>query len=719
MLGGVSVAPGFAFESPSRAEALERARPRVRRGTVRRDRLVRTLVQSSAAPLVLLRAPAGYGKTTLLSQWSERDERPFAWLSPGARLPGIALERATLLLETLPAPAVVVVDGTGLDARWDELEEWTRSLPPGSQLALATRSEPSLPLGSLRAQGLLVELGAHELGMTRREAAAMLSMAGVELDPGDLAALLIRTEGWPAALYLAALSIRSGRDPRAAVAGFTGDDRLMADYLRDEILWRLDRSAVAFLLRTSVLTRLSGAACDAVVGGAGSGAVLRELSRDGVPLVPLDHADDRYRHHPLFAEMLRAEQRRRDPARTAGLHRRAGAYLEREGDLDGALGHALAAGDLPEAGARLWSLASRRIARGDVHEIRAWLDRFSPEQLSSHAALALTAASAHLVEADRDRMEYWLDTAERLSVTGQGERAPTAAAAATLRAVLARAGVAGMVDDATRACELAVQDDPWRPLACLARGAGLHVLGDPAGAVPVLQDGARRGAVIAPGAQVLCLAQLALLRIDEDDWEDAALLAARGRSQLERTGLAGYPISALAYAVSALVRAHRERVEAAQDDRRRARELLERLVDPPPWYAVEVRVALARTTLRLGDAVRSHALLAEAERALRGTADAPLLERWIEECRAQTDAFSSAVLGGPASLTTAELRVLRLLPTHLSFREMGLDLHVTANTVKTHAHAVYRKLHASSRSEAVVQARTIGLLDAERTVARP
>jgi LuxR family maltose regulon positive regulatory protein len=276
-----------------------------------------------------------------------------------------------------------------------------------------------------------------------------------------------------------------------------------------------------------------------------------------------------------------------------------------------------------------------------------------------------------------------------------------------------------MVDDAARACELADQDDPWRPLACVVRGAGLHVSGDPADAIPVLQEGARRGAVVAPSAQVLCLAQLALLRIDEDDWEDAALLASRGRAQLERTGLARYPISALPYAVSALVRAHRDRVEAAQDDRRRARDLLERLVDPPPWYAVEVRVALARTTLRLGDAVGSHALLAGAEHALRGVSDAPLLERWIEECRDQADAYASAVHGGPASLTTAELRVLRLLPTHLSFREMGLDLHVTANTVKTHAHAVYRKLHATSRSEAVVQARAIGLLDGGRTVAWP
>jgi LuxR family maltose regulon positive regulatory protein len=269
-----------------------------------------------------------------------------------------------------------------------------------------------------------------------------------------------------------------------------------------------------------------------------------------------------------------------------------------------------------------------------------------------------------------------------------------------------------MVDDAAAAHALATPDDPWRPLACMVRGAGLHLLGDSARAVPVLEEGARRGGVIAPGAQVLCLAQLALIRAGDDDWSEATLLVSRARSQLGQAALARYPIAALVHAVSALVRAHRDSLEAAQDDRRKAAELLERLVDPPPWYAIEVRVALARTMLRLGDAVSAHALTVDAERSLRHMVDAPLAAKWIEECRVRADTFAASVLVGPASLTNAELRVLRLLPTHLSFREMGLYLHVTANTVKTHAHAVYRKLDASSRSEAVVQARGLGLLSA-------
>jgi LuxR family transcriptional regulator, maltose regulon positive regulatory protein len=705
----VSAAPTFAFDAPT--SAVTDSGPRIRRGTVRRDRLVRTLVQSTGTPLVVVRAPAGYGKTTLLGQWAERDERPFAWIAPEAVSPGAALDCAARAFEALSSPAVAVLDGADVEAGFDELAAWTRELPAGSQLAVAVRGEPSLPLGSLRAQGLVIELGAPELAMTRREAAAMLSMAGVELEPADLAALLRHTEGWPAALYLAALSIRSGRDPHAAVAGFAGDDRLVADYLRDEILTRLHAPAVAFLLRTSVLARLSGSACDALLDRAGSGTLLRALSRAGIPIVPLDHADDEYRHHPLLAEMLRAEQRRRDPLRMAELHRRAGAWLEREGSIGDALGHALAAGDVADVGSRLWSIAPSRIAHGGVDEIRTWLDRLRPDQVSSHASLALAAAATHLVDGDRDRIEHWLDTAERLIAGGQQPEPAATAARGTLRASLARRGTAAMVRDAAAAYELAAEDDPWRPLACMLRGAGLHLLGDRARAVPVLEEGARRGGVLAPSAQVLCLAQLALIRADDGDWEEAALLASRARAQLERSGIARYPSSALVFAVSALVRAHRDRVEAAQDDRRQALSLLRRLVDPPPWYAVVTRIALARTLLRLGDAAGSRALLSEAGRMLHAVADAPLAAAWVEDGLRQADAFATSVLTGPASLTNAELRVLRLLPTHLSFREMGLYLHVTANTVKTHAHAVYRKLDASSRSEAVVQARGIGLLD--------
>jgi LuxR family transcriptional regulator, maltose regulon positive regulatory protein len=163
--------------------------------------------------------------------------------------------------------------------------------------------------------------------------------------------------------------------------------------------------------------------------------------------------------------------------------------------------------------------------------------------------------------------------------------------------------------------------------------------------------------------------------------------------------------------VSTLIRAHRDRVEDAQADRRRATDLLTRLVDYVAWYDVEARVVLARAALRLGDVIGTRTLLGEASRALARDAEAVVPRAWIDDLWEQVEAFTVTELVGPSSLTTAELRVLTLMPTHLSFREMGRRLHVSANTIKTHAHAVYRKLDVCSRSEAVVRARSTGLLD--------
>ena len=464
-------------------------------------------------------------------------------------------------------------------------------------------------------------------------------------------------------------------------------------------------------MRTSILGTLSGPVCDAVLHSTGSGTVLRDLSRAGIPLVPLDGADIEYRHHALLGEMLRAEQRRCEPSHTAELHRRAGDWHEHEGDITPALDHAIAAGDLRDAGRRLWAIAGCKVANGQVADVQAWLDRFSPEQLSSQPALALTAATVHLADGDRNRLEHWAGTAERLLADEPEAAASATAAVAAMRALVGRGPVATMVVDATRAYGLTSEDDFWRPVSCLLRGAGLHLLGERDVAFAPLEEGARRGGVVAPSAQVLCLSQLALLAVDAGDWEHAALLASRARSRVEHAGLEGYATSALVYAVSALVRAHRERVEAAQEDRSHALTLLTALVDCPPWYEIEARVALARATLRLGNVVGTRALLAEASRRLREVDDAPSAVGWIEDCRAHADAFASASLIGPAALTTAELRVLRMLPTHLTFREMGMPLQVSSNTVKTHAHAVYRKLDACSRSEAVAQARRMGLID--------
>jgi LuxR family maltose regulon positive regulatory protein len=277
--------------------------------------------------------------------------------------------------------------------------------------------------------------------------------------------------------------------------------------------------------------------------------------------------------------------------------------------------------------------------------------------------------------------------------------------------MLAPDGVGRMGRDAAHGYELDADDGPWRAVACLLGGAAHHLRGERERAAAVLDEGAQRAARRAPAIEALCLAQLALLALEQADWEQGAALADRAAETIRETAFAGSPPSTLVHAAAAFARAHRGRIDEARQDVAAARRLLARDADYAPWYGAQTRIALARAELRLSNAAETRALLAEASRLLRRTPDATVLQTWIDDAWARADAFAAAAVRGPSTLTTAELRVLRFLPSHLSFREIAARLHVSANTVKTQAHAVYRKLDSSSRSEAVARARDIGLVD--------
>src|SRR5512133_1747902 len=299
-------------------------------------------------------------------------------------------------------------------------------------------------------------------------------------------------------------------------------------------------------------------------------------------------------------------------------------------------------------------------------------------------------------------------------------RAPGLEAGVTaMRAAIARDGVKRMREDAARASALGADDSPWRSMDRLLEGTACHLLGMRERAGALLAEGSRRGVVGAPSVSALCLSQLSLLAMERDDWARAAELAARARSQLDRFRLGGYPTMSLVLAVAALTQAQRGRVQAAKDDCAEAARLLDQMDDFVPWYVAEVRIVLARVALRLSDVVGARALVEAADLAVRASPDTPVLAQWLEDASAQVEAYSSSAVDAPASLTTAELRILGLLPTHLSFREMGTRLYVSPNTVKTQAQAVYRKLDASSRSEAVARARVLGLLELPSTRALP
>ena len=350
----------------------------------------------------------------------------------------------------------------------------------------------------------------------------------------------------------------------------------------------------------------------------GSAERLRDLARANALVVPLDRTDEWYRYHGLLAQMLRAQLRRREPELEPELHRRASQWHADHGDVDAAIRHAAAAGDVRLAGDLLWANAFRYIPQGHNATVRRWLGHFTDEQVAGYAPLALVAANAHLADGDRDHAEHWTAAAARALDGVPARRRPPAveAGVAAMRAAIARDGVQRMRDDAARAYALDADASPTRSMDRLLEGTACHLLGARERAYALLEEGSRRGVVGAPSVNALCLAQLALLALDRDDWALATELAARARAQIERFRLAAYPTMSLVLAVAALTQAQRGRVQAATEDCAEATRLLDAMDDFVPWYVAEVRIVLARAALRLSDVAGARALV-EAGRAGR------------------------------------------------------------------------------------------------------
>jgi LuxR family transcriptional regulator, maltose regulon positive regulatory protein len=712
---------------------------------VPRERLVRRLVDARDVPVALLLAPAGYGKSTLLSEWAVRDERPFAWVTleaadndPATLLSAIALaldaveplgwevfealssqrsDAATVALQRLARvlrgrelSCVLALDDVHVlkaPAARRAVIAIGQALLPGSQLALAGRSDSALPVGRLRAQGSSLELRAEQFAMTRSEAAGLLDQAGIELAPEEVLSLVRRTEGWPAGLYLAALSLGGRNGVRPDVDEFAGDDRFVSEYVREEFLSGLPAEELEFLTRTSVLEHLSAPLCDAVLERDGSASMLAGLVRSNAMLVPLDRTGTSYRYNELFRDALRSELRCREPDREAGLHLRASHWCEKHGDGGGAVDHAIEAHDLERAGRLLWGSVLQHVGPGNDTAIHDWLGRYTEVELSGSPMLALATAGSCYAAGGLYEAERWT----ALAAGAAEETEVVEAGVAIMHAAIGRQGPAKMGSDAARARVLLEEVGPWHPVCLFLEGVARHLAGDRDRAWELLQEGAHRAAVSAPMFQALCLAQLALLATEDRDLERATILSTLAGAQVKRCCLEHCPLMALVMAVSAAVRAERGRDEEARVDLRHAVELLGEITDPSPWYEIECRILLARATLRLNGLTVARELLDGAAPALRRTPDGGVLAEWLGEARAEVDVALDSTAEVDWSLTTAELRVLRYLPSHLSFRQIAERLFVSPNTVKTHARGIYRKLGVSCRGGAVECARDVGLVE--------
>lgn len=717
--------------------------------TVPRPRLIERLRRAVPGQVVLLRAPAGYSKTTCLREWAEVDERPFAFVACNARHddPAVLIESIVEALEEFQAvdsgvlqalaalkpdidtvisrlgksietsgdPVVIALDdlhAVSAPATHEALRGLVGVLPPNAQLAIATRTEPPLPLGRMRTNRAVAEVGPATLAMTPQESGLMIGGMGIELGEADLSTLHERTEGWPAALYLAGLALVEQADPSAAVADFAGDDRLVVDYLRDEFLATLTPAKARFLIRCSVLDELSGPVCDAALDRTGSARLLQGLARENALIVPLDRKDDRYRCHHMLAEMLRSELLHREPEVAAGIHARAGRWYSDHGDLDRAIEHAIAAGETDRAGELVWLAIPELTGRGRLATLDRWLAEIGEGGIASSAPLALSSSHRHIALGDGGGAAHWARVAAAAATASGGADAALEGDLHLIAATLGADGVVRMGEEAERAAELIAADSPWQSPCNLYRGVSVHLGGHPDRAAPLLREAARRGAIASPVIQGLALAQLALIAGEDGETDAGARLISQAHEQVVRCDLFDYPSMAMIFATAALLYGTAGRVEQAMDHIAHGRDLVEECTSFPLWYEVQVRIVLARACLRVDDLEAATQLLRAADAFLADLPDAPLLTQWSAQARAAIE--QAGERHRAYSLTKAELRTLQYLPTHLSFREIGERLFLSANTVKTQARAVYRKLDASSRAETVQRAREAGLLAGEQ-----
>jgi len=723
-------------------------RPELRPGVVPRPDLTKRL-DASDATVALVVAPPGYGKTTLVSQLTAGAEQPFAWLTvteedndPSALLAylalaldavesldpqtfaALAMSEADLVSIRLPRlgnvlanrslPFVLVLDDVHLlhsSGSVAVLERLADQMPLGSQLVLAGRSDPPLSLPRMRANGDLLRIGPDSLAMSEPEAHMLLEHAGVELDGRTLESLVVQIEGWPAGLYLAAISLRESDNAAAAAERFAGHDRLVADYLRDEALRTFPGELREFLVRSSVLDRLSARVCDDVLERTDSARMLEKIDASNLFLVPLDRRGEWYRYHHLFRDMLGGELDHLDSSIRSALHARASRWWERHGDIDAALHHARAEGDIDRMSSLIWCNAPGYLSRGRAGTVTRWLEPFSPDEVATHPPLALAAAWWSLTAGDTASISHWTSLAERGDDELLPDGTPLRSAVLLLHALAGTGGLTRVGDDAALAFELDRPDSPFRPMARFVEGSALRLLGQPQLARERLEDGARLSGVLHPAIHVHCLAHLGLLAMEDGDLSGGASQIDQAMREIDRYVLGERPAMALAYAVAALSDARRGQTADARAAAKHALWLLEKLAGIGAGLIADAGLSLARATLLLGDVSTSRMLVREAHRMVARHPDSGVLPDRLREVERMTNASTVPVGLAATPLTPAEMRVLRYLPTHLSFEAIAEELIVSRNTVKTQAIAAYRKLGVTSRAEAVEQARELGLLD--------
>jgi LuxR family maltose regulon positive regulatory protein len=716
--------------------------PQARRVLVQREALVDRLVVGQSGRLSVITAPAGWGKTTLVLQWCRRTaaEVPFGWLAldeddadptrfwtyvvealsqmfptiadEGERLAGRrGSDVRELLIPALvnglsgaEARGVLVLDDYHLvqsPSVDEQLAFFVDHLPPTLHLALVSRSTPGLPLAKLRAQGELTELHAADLRFSAGETGELLNdVLGLRLRGSDIVTLQRRTEGWAAALHLAALSLRTSPDPGAAIGGFTGEHDHLVQYLGTEVLAGLDPELRRWLTETSILDRFCVALCDAVTGRTDAAEMLLRAERANLFVLALDERHEWFRYHYMFAEVLRRDLAAGAPGRGDVLNRRASSWYAQHGPPTEAVRHALQADDLGAAHRLVGLHWNHEYNAGRLATVDGWLDALGEDRVRRDPWLSAARVLIWADEGRLDELDAWLEV--RPTVDGYPY--------AVLRALhrFKSGDLARAQEELDRAQLLRSESEPfWPTVEWCVRGTTAYWIGDSATARTSLASAttlARSYDNVA--GLTYATGYLALLALDAEDPAAARRRIDQVAGHLDpRADLATHFVLALPMLAVGRLLEHegrpaesREALERAVASARRGAGRLERIA---------TAVALARTLDREGDRPASTRLRAEAAALLRLSPDPGRATALLADHPAAPRVHLADT---GEDLTARESALLRLLPTQLTLREIADELYVSHNTVKTHSRALYRKLGVSSRDEAVSAARSDGLL---------
>jgi LuxR family maltose regulon positive regulatory protein len=638
--------------------------------------------------------------------------------SAGVSVPATVVPRLGSALSQMPRPLVLVVDdvhhlrdGPSLDA----LVTLVSHVRGQTQIALAGRRMP-VPLARPRAQGRAVEIGVDGLAFTEAGAGSLLRAAGVDLPDEEIVALTRGTEGWAAALYLAALA--RTRPGTVSGAGLPGEeDRLVGDYLEFELLSGLPERDLSFLTRTAVLDRLSGPLCDSVLESSGSGAVLGHLQQDNLFLVPLDGRGQWYRYHPLFRDLLRARLGSTGGAATRELLGRAADWCESDGQLETALHYAQDADDVDRVARIAAALAQPMYAAGRSATLMSWFEWVDARgAVDRHPVIAAIAAQVCALTGRPAAADRWLDLAE-----GRASRVSTASETpgftmwlTTARAFMCRNGAEQMRRDLVEAAERipgagSAQESEY-PVRIFLGGIAHLLLGDTNTADARFTDASELAdeELRTPFFSAI-LAYRALLAAGRGDWGDAEPLIERALSVARRGHTESHITSTLVFALAARVALHWGDLSLGRKHLAEAQRLRPLLSHAMPWYAVGTLLEMAEASIGLGDPNGARIFVRDAEAVLRRRPDLGALGKRTDEVRERVAVVDA--IAGTETLTSAELRILPLLMTHLTLTGIAGRLFLSRHTVKSQVWSMYRKLDVHTRGEAVARAMELGLLE--------